>query len=80
MDGKTSQTFSWDEGTRMTVARHMVKPSALLPEARVMITFLERGEEKRARSITITPKRNHKKNSQSSASLVKSIMRHLQRF
>lgn len=80
IDGTTTRIFSWDEKTRMTVARHTVKPSALLPEARVMVYFQERGEEKRARSITITPKRNRKKNSQTSTSFVKSILRHFQRY
>jgi hypothetical protein len=52
---KTTRTFYWDEGTLMTVAGHSVKPSALSPEARVTVYFVQKDDKYLARSIVITP-------------------------
>jgi hypothetical protein len=55
IESKTTQTFYWDEGTLMTVAGHSVKPSALIPEARVTVYFVQKDDKNLARSIVITP-------------------------
>lgn len=55
IESKTTRTFYWDEGTLMTVAGHSVKPSALIPEARVTVYFLQKDDKNLARSIVIMP-------------------------
>jgi hypothetical protein len=55
IESKTTRTFYWDEGTLMTVAGHSVKPSALIPEARVTVYFLNKDDRNLARSIVIMP-------------------------
>jgi hypothetical protein len=55
IESTTTRTFYWDEGTLMTVAGHSVKPSALIPEARVTVYFLQKDDKNLARSIVIMP-------------------------
>jgi hypothetical protein len=55
IESTTTRTFYWDEGTLMTVAGHSVKPSALIPEARVTVYFLQKDDKNLARSIVIIP-------------------------
>jgi hypothetical protein len=55
IESTTTRTFYWDEGTLMTVAGHSVKPSALIPEAKATVYFLQKDDRNLARSIVIIP-------------------------
>jgi hypothetical protein len=55
IESTITRTFYWDEGTLMTVAGHSVKPSALIPEAKVTVYFLQKDDRNLARSIVIMP-------------------------
>ncbi|MEW5976872.1 MAG: hypothetical protein AB1898_13795 [Acidobacteriota bacterium] len=47
--------FSWDERTRMVVAKHAVNPSALRPGAQVEVHFRKTQQQNVATEILITP-------------------------
>jgi hypothetical protein len=55
IESTITRTFYWDEGTLMTVAGHSVRPSALIPEAKVTVYFLQKDDRNLARSIVIMP-------------------------